>query len=178
MAKLSSMIQFHMQSWTEAADGNDECPEHYSGTCYSVEGPIPFAEFPQFPRGCGSRIVLAPYRLDALRGFRYDFEIPKMRLEQFKFASLVMHELSHAIYNAVIGKRWPEVFCGSSLLSEQGFEMERALFGGLVSDHWYDSPDSEHETYSGEAFWAVEIWPSPHRASLYRFSDDALCWRV
>lgn len=53
--------------------------------------------------------------------------------EQYILARNFVHKLGHVLSQAVNGERREEVFCKNCVLSEAGFDLENAIFGGIVT---------------------------------------------
>lgn len=118
---------------------------------------------------------------------------------QFEIARLVVHELSHALEHLYTGWRRLECFCEGNSLSERGFDMEFAIFGGLLDIVWSRSllaARKEEFCFAGKqravpspcvVFYP---WPNQVYADMYRWRKlkmgimpvgeprSSLAWRV
>lgn len=97
--------------------------------------------------GRGSFINYSPkYYRQLDRATKQDpVDWPLLRSMQFLFAVALVHEVSHAVYNARMGDVEYEPFFGDSLVSEVGYEAEDRLFGGHLRMLW--ETDSEMRIY-------------------------------
>ncbi|KAF2769676.1 hypothetical protein EJ03DRAFT_91798 [Teratosphaeria nubilosa] len=129
----------------------DEDPIPASGFVERVQGPLTEKCANMFPRGCLSRttIVFPLFVVPELQANVQEYQWAKRckpddwlqsiersaeRLlhEYVRVAQTMVHEAGHVLHNAGIGNVLQETFYEHSPLNEAGFEMENAIFGGVL----------------------------------------------
>lgn len=92
-----------------------------------------------FPHGVGSTIRYAGGTYQKMVDARTRGDWPLLRILQFEFAIMLVHEVCHALFNAREGDVPWEPFFKNSKVAEVGFEMECRLFGGHIQNLWRDA---------------------------------------
>ncbi|SMR43094.1 unnamed protein product [Zymoseptoria tritici ST99CH_1E4] len=110
--------------------------------------------------GYRSTIMTAPRLIDPVEDARRADKFEDEKWHQFRLATLWLHEMSHAVQNAVLpcqmGIGRQHIFLGpDSRTSELGFEVESKVFGGLL-----------RRSFDAEA--TLREWPDPERLQLYQ----------
>lgn len=93
-------------------------------------------------------------------------------------ATIILHEISHAIGYAVDGHRVPEAYYKNCPYSERGYQMEQQVFGGALLNRTFkfktcgnstlDRARSDKSPQIHSAIYLVlEKWPSPVVAKEY-----------
>ncbi|KAK5111840.1 hypothetical protein LTR85_011738 [Meristemomyces frigidus] len=107
-----------------------------------------------FSNGVGSRIRHARSLYDALGDAastevigRNALDWPQLRLLEFDFAVVMVHEVFHAFFNARLGSANWEPFFGNATIAETGFEAESRLFGGHICPLYNEPDDAQHEIH-------------------------------
>lgn len=125
----------HIQFFVD--DSNDE--DGKAGYAAHREGPWTEAQTSRWneaqtsrctPSGVGSDIHIGGSNWTRLK------EILNNRAgrlcDRFEIARMIVHELSHGLENLYTGWRQSECFYQDNPISERGFDMEAAIFGGLL----------------------------------------------
>lgn len=123
------------------------------------------AERKNFPRACKAKITFSTQMVwSFLKHERSDD--PMALAEQYMLARNFVHELAHLLSQAVNGSRREEVFYKNSELAEAGFDLENALFGGIVTQldlgDFLDHP----ERLAGQVL-LEEMYPSGRLSQKY-----------
>lgn len=105
-------------------------------------------EFGRWSDPRGSRIQISRQLYNRLRDASAASDTPDLALRlalQFQLAVTLVHEVFHALVNAVEGPLQTEPFLWDATIAEMGFEAEAKLFGGLKEQHFLHE-HSEDET--------------------------------
>ena len=122
---------------TEILAGYDWAEQRCEGkTETNPDDPVSPAALLNFPRA-GGKAVITFSTLSTLDFMKYEKQDNLTWLaEQYILARNFVHEIAHLLSQAVNGQRREEVFYKNSVLSEAGFDLENAIFGGI--DTWLD----------------------------------------
>ncbi|KAK4495611.1 hypothetical protein PRZ48_012879 [Zasmidium cellare] len=116
-------------------------PPDVRGYSKAVEGPLSPELMAHWPRGIRSQIFIAAERYFEMlklttrqrQGLLSNKELERLLLAQFSYAMTLVHEVGHALHCAVQGSiHRGEPFFGDCEIAEGGYDLEAAIFGGLL----------------------------------------------
>lgn len=129
LADLSSMVVF---------ETHQSLPHGVRGMTQQLPGPLNPSQAKTFPRGVRSRIAISSSLYQTLYNLTVAAKAKSrpsqsLLILQFQFSKLLLHELGHALSNAVQGNTcYGELFHEDSDLAEMGYALENAVFGGVL----------------------------------------------
>ncbi|KAI5357281.1 hypothetical protein Slin14017_G122900 [Septoria linicola] len=88
---------------------------------------------------------------------------PAMPYHRWQLARTILHEFGHALSNARFGPDTHEPFHHSSWCCEGGFDLENALFGGIIQEAPLEEPPIAHYQGTGPSqheYCIMMDWPS------------------
>ena len=183
----------------------DATSETLDGVVEPSQGPLPYNVQYVFQGGCRSKISLSKEMLADLTRTthkynylsRYDANAPRDHTSvrakrekcvsdllklRFLIAVTLIHEIAHSLQFAVFGRRRcpRELFYCDSKVAEAGFELEAALFGGLIDR----SPAIDARMFPGcctkvrhptaRSVFCIEKRPSHDRVEHYQSKGDSI----
>ncbi|KAK5111842.1 hypothetical protein LTR85_011740 [Meristemomyces frigidus] len=102
---------------------------------------------PEFPYGVGTVIRYARSlytKLSAATSGHAD-DLPLLRSVQLEFAIVLVHEVFHALFNAIHHVQDHEPFFGRAAIAEVGYEAEVRLFGGHITQLFNESTEADQQ---------------------------------
>lgn len=126
---LSSMVVF---------ETHQTLPHGVRGMTQQLPGPLNPSQAKAFPRGVRSRIAISYSQYQTLCNLTVAAKTKSrpsqsLLILQFQLSKLLLHELGHALSNAVQGNTcYGELFHEDSDLAEMGYALETAVFGGVL----------------------------------------------
>lgn len=100
-------------------------------------------------QGYRSIIKIPSAMIKALENAHKGPDVPKLLILRFELAVALVHEVSHALRNLYSGKLDREPFIGhESALGEVGFEMEKRMFGGIITRLYTIKSETKSNDYS------------------------------
>ncbi|KAF2167796.1 hypothetical protein M409DRAFT_53760 [Zasmidium cellare ATCC 36951] len=116
-------------------------PPDVRGYSKAVEGPLGPDLMTHWPRGVRSQVFVAAEKYFELfklttrqkEGLLSNKELERLLLTQFSYAMTLVHEVGHSVHCAAEGSvHRGEPFFGDCALAEGGYDLEAAIFGGLL----------------------------------------------
>lgn len=163
LADLSSMVVF---------ETHQPLPHGVRGMTQQLPGPLNPSQAAAFARGVRSRIAMSSSLYQTLCNLTVaaqDKPRPSQSLLilQFQLSKLLLHELGHAISNAVQGNTcYGELFHEDSDLAEMGYALENAVFGGvldmnttLCAANYNSCSNAPQSTNVCKGNFALHAWP-------------------
>ncbi|KAM3415167.1 hypothetical protein BST61_g10289 [Cercospora zeina] len=146
-----------------------------SPCCAATMDPLPGNIPIYFSYGHRSLVHLKSWATH-LANFTWPLHRPERELlmAQFTYATVILHEtFGHALVKARFGSRVQEPFFQNCTTSEAGYELQNALFGGIVYD-WYVQlhPDDQRRIppcrkVDEQYILAMAAWPNNYLAHHY-----------
>ncbi|CAK4030469.1 Hypothetical predicted protein [Lecanosticta acicola] len=135
--KRASWILDHLSGML-VFETHQPLPSGVRGMTQRLPGPLEPALAKAFPRGVRSRIAVSRKLYDELSDRTKAAQVRNrpsrsLLILQFQLAKLLLHELGHALSNAVQGNTsYGESFHRDCDLAEMGYALENAVFGGVL----------------------------------------------